>query len=229
MPAAIAEIFSLVQALTAYGCYLAEILHHPTLWRGFTTVAQFFGTTDNRAIAARVLRGVMRLDALHDMLLRRAQQGRDLVVLPPRASRHRAVPAAIPAPQEAPKPKFARPAEPPLTLSTLPSQEEIDAEVNSRSIGRTIADICLDLGVSPTLCEGPFWQLLFDAMQNYRGNLASMVTELRRRKQRFESLDCAGQNLPWPERTREGAQAVLGFFIGTTSFPPMPAATAGPS
>ena len=45
----------------------------------------------------------------------------------------------------------------PLTFATLPSMEEIEAEVRRSPLGRTIALICRDLGISPSLCDGAFW------------------------------------------------------------------------
>ncbi len=226
VPPAIAEIIRIGQILTQYGYILLHHIDPPVRWLGFTTIAQFFGTVTLTNIVVRIVRGLMRLEALEDMLFQRAQSGRDLVVLAPRASRPRAIPAAIPEPEQAPK--TVRQAEPPLTPLTLPTQEEIRAEVNRRPIGRTIAAICLDLGISPSLCTGPFWDRLFNAMQAYRGSLTTVVTELRRREKRFDALDCKRLNIPWPERTREGVRSALGFFIGEP-FPPPPAAIAGPS
>jgi hypothetical protein len=105
----------------------------------------------------------------------------------------------------------------PLTLDTMPRMEEIEAEVRSSPVGRTIAAICRDLGISPSLCDGMFWNRLFDAIRLYRGSLGSLVLDMKRREQRFEKEAWKHPGLEWPEESREGIRRVLGFFIGETS------------
>jgi hypothetical protein len=105
----------------------------------------------------------------------------------------------------------------PLTLDTMPRMEEIEAEVRSSPVGRTIAAICRDLGISPSLCDGMFWNRLFDAIRLYRGSLSSLVLDMKRREQRFEKEAWKHPGLEWPEESREGIRRVLGFFIGETS------------
>jgi len=223
VPPTIAEIIRLGQILTQYGHHLLQQIEPPIRWFGFATIAQFFGTTTLTHIAARIIRGLMRLQALEDLLFHRAQSGRDLVVLAPRASHPRALRTAQ---QQAPK--TPKPPEPPLTPLTLPTMDDIRAEVSRCSIGQTIAAICLDLGISPSLCTGPFWNRLFNAMQAYRGSLATVVTEFRRREKRVGALDWGALKFPGPQRTRDRIRAALGFFIGEP-LPPEPAAIAGPS
>ena len=102
----------------------------------------------------------------------------------------------------------------PLSLATLPSMEAIEAEVRRSPVGRTIAAICRDLGISPALCEGTFWNRLFDAIRLYRGSLPSLVLEVKRREQRFYKEEWKHSGLESPEETRSGIRRVLGFFIG---------------
>jgi hypothetical protein len=101
-----------------------------------------------------------------------------------------------------------------LTLDSLPSMETIEAEVRRSPVGRTIAAICRDLGISPALCEGTFWNRLFDAIRLYRGSLPSLVLEVKRREQRFYKEEWKHSGLESPEETRSGIRRVLGFFIG---------------
>jgi hypothetical protein len=115
----------------------------------------------------------------------------------------------------------------PLTLDTLPSMEAIEAEVRRSPVGRTIAAICLDLGISPLLCDGSFWNRLFDAIRLYRGSLGSLVLEVKRREKRFEKEDWKHPRLEWPEETRDGIRRVLGFIIGEPPRDPF-AVLAGP-
>ncbi len=100
-------------------------------------------------IVALVQRGIMRAVGLEAMLVRRAQRGQDLVILAALTRATRKAPPAILLPK-------AESPDPTLTLGGIPTAQEIAAEVRRHPIGRTIAAICLDLGISPTLCAGPF-------------------------------------------------------------------------
>ena len=108
----------------------------------------------------------------------------------------------------------------PLTLDTLPAMESIEAEVRRSPVGRTIAAICRDLGISPSLCEGMFWNRLFDAIRLYRGSLGSFVLATKRCEQRFDEEEWKHAGLDLAEETRDGIRRVLGFFIGETPIDP---------
>ena len=112
-----------------------------------------------------------------------------------------------------------------LTLGRLPSMQQLEAEVRRRPIGRTIDDICRDLGVAPSLCAGTFWNVLLSAFQRYRGNLAGFTKEMRRRETQIEKELSAA--LAWPVETREAIRQVLGFMIGEPPVDPF-ANTAAP-
>jgi hypothetical protein len=239
-PARIAEILAIVSILTTYGRHLGQTLEQRAVARGFATIAQYFGTVAFDTILAHIQRGLMRAIALQRLLLLRAARGRDLPIPAPRAPSHREPPAkdapvtAQPAGQtppatltpdpEAAAQAAARQAEArlarhlaaskPLTLRTLPRMEAIEAEVRRSPVGRTIAAICRDLGVSPALCDGTFWNRLFDAIRLYRGSLGSLVLEVKRREQRFEKEEWKHPGLELPEETRSGVRRVLGFLIG---------------
>jgi hypothetical protein len=205
VPPRIADVLQLVTALLYYGRFLAAAVAHGAAWRGFATVAQFFGTAAVPEIAARIRRGMMRAIALHNVLLQRAQRGRDLVVLAPRQP---AVPGGANRSAGAgtkPKPQ----------PGTLPTQAELEAWARRRPVGGAVTDICLDLGLSPGLCCGPFWQHVFDVLQDYRGSATKLMLELCRRQARFENDDGkhpAGLTLP--ARARDAIRDALGFFIG---------------
>jgi hypothetical protein len=240
VPAGIAEILAVVSVLATYGRHLAETLEQRAVARGFATIARFFGTVAFETILAHLLRGVMRARALEQILLRRAARGRDLRILPPRAPSPRPPPAPDAAQPAPPAPLTAEPdaaaqaaaleaathapprnaANAPLTLETLPTMEAIEAEIRRRPIGRTIAAICRDLGISPSLCEGAFWNRLFDAIRLYRGNFASLVLEVKRREQLFEKEEWRHPELELPEETRDGIRRVLGFLIGEAPLDP---------
>jgi hypothetical protein len=248
VPEGIAAVLSIVAILVEYGRHLADTIEHRALWRGFATIAQFFGTASLPVMLAHIQRGIMRAVVLERMLRRRAARGRDLAFLARRVRARReaepAAPQAEPAPAVAagPQPAEAPPAQQPaagpvrrgftaeqLTLDTLPSMAQLEAEVRRRPVGQTIVDICRDLGVSPSLCEGSFWDRVFMAIRWYRGSLGNIVLEMRRREKRFDKDQWKYPNLALPEQTREGMRRVLGFAIGdppVDPFRPVPAAGA---
>ena len=98
----------------------------------------------------------------------------------------------------------------------MPTLEELIAQVRRRPIGRTIVDICLDCGVVPGLCAGPFWNLLFDIMRHFGGSLVGMMRERERRQEVFvrEQDRRPTSTWQWWNLTREKTRQVMGFFIG---------------
>lgn len=224
MPARIGEIIGILNIIVEYGQHLLDTIHQRAAWRSFATIAQFFGGTSDTVILPHICRGLMRAVALRRILLARAARNRDLKFPAPRP----AVVRAQAAPGPKPAPALSREHQP-LTLETLPSEEEITAEVRRRSIGRNIVDICRDLGISPSLCEGRFWNRIFDAILSYRGSMASMLKEMRRRETAVENLPLAKVDLDWPEHSRHGIRRVLGFFIGEPPVDPCPARPNAPA
>jgi hypothetical protein len=103
----------------------------------------------------------------------------------------------------------------------------LEAEVRRRPIGRTIADICRDLGIAPTLCTGSFWNRLFLAIHAYRGSVGNLVLEMRQREKQFDHDHWRHPNLALPEQTREAVCRVLGFPIGEQPVDPFRPAPAG--
>ena len=230
MPEGIADVLIIVRILLGYGFHLAKTLEHRAVARGFATVAQFFGTARVAAIRWRLARGLLRAMALERVLLARAARGRDLVRLQPRQYAPRpapAVPANAMAEPERPMPAPVRRPDPDEAFDpdTLPTIEQLQAEIRRRPIGRALADICSDLGVSPSLCDGNLWFAITCALMWYRGNLPRLMKEFRRREVHFCNTE-ADRNpaLGWPEPTRDGIRRVLGFFIGEAPVVPFPLA-----
>ena len=249
VPERIAVMLEIVQVLLGYGRHMAETIEHRALWRGFATIAQFFGTAAMPMILAHIQRGIMRAVALERVLLARAAHGRDLVILARRVHSRRGKPpvgppspdpiagpdaalqrAEAPAtPEPAQRPSRHRSPKEPLTLANLPSMEEIEAEVRRQQPGQVLANIMSDFGVAPTLCEGTFWTQLFLAIRCYGGSLNKFLAEKRRREIRFEAEQWRHPKLGWPEETRDGVQRVLGFFIGDPPADPCRPEPATPS
>ncbi len=231
VPQNIADLLAILHVLIGYGLHLAETLEHRAAARGFAVVAQFFGTARVAAIRNRLARGLLRAMALERVLLARAARGRDLVFYKPRKATPRATPpahlqaavsAAMP---ERPQPRPVRRADPDEVPdpARLPTLDQLEADIRRRPVGRALADICSDLGVSPSLCEGRVWLAVSCAIMWYRGNLPRLMKEFRRREVVFCNTE-ADRNpaLGWPERTRDGNRRMLGFFIGETPVMPFP-------
>ena len=251
VPERIAAMLSLVAVLAEYGRHLAATIEHRAIWRGFATIAQFFGTATMPVILAHIQRGLMRAVALERLLLRRATRGRDLAILARRMRGQRAAEPTDPQPEPTAPPAEPAAAEPtapqspealaaeqpasrpvrrvpeePLTLDTLPSMAQVEAEVRRRPIGQTIVDICRDLGIAPSLCDGSFWNRVFMAIHSYRGSFSNIMLEMRRREKQFDHEHWQHPKLALPEQTREGVRRVLGFAIGeppVDPFRPLPA------
>ena len=231
VPQGIADVLTIVHILLAYGRHLMETLEHRAVARGFSVIAQFFGTARVPAILARLSRGILRAQALERVLLARAARGRDLIYLQPRRHAARQAQPALPQPPpshaepQPPRPAPVRRPDPDETPdpANLPTLAQLEAEIRRRPIGRAIAAICQDLGVAPSLCEGRFWNALFSVMMWYRGNLPRLIKEFRRREVAFEPELDSNPALALPEQSRDGIRRMLGFFIGeapATPFPP---------
>ena len=235
VPANIGQILHILRILLNYGHHLADTIEHRAAARGFSVIAQCFGTAKVPMILAHLRRGIMRAVALERLLLARAARGRDLTIQQPRTNAPRKAPPtpepgtepqAAPAPAAATEaPPRARPASPdaPFDLAHLPSMAQLEAEVRRRPVGRVIADICQDLGVAPRLCAGGFWNDIFDALRRYRGNLVRLSGEMSRREACFERELDRQPSLGWPEDSREAIRRVLGFLVGEPPVDPCPA------
>jgi hypothetical protein len=235
VPANISQILHILRILLGYGRHLAATLEHRAVARGFSVIAQCFGTAKVSVILAHLYRGIMRAVSLERMLLARAARGRDLTIQAPRTNAPRKAPptpepgtepqAASEPPAQTATPPHVRPASPdaPLDLAHLPTMAQLEAEIRRRPVGRVIADICQDLGIAPRLCAGGFWNSIFDALRWYRGNLARLSGEMRRREARFEQELDRQPSLGWPEESREAIRRVLGFLVGEQPVDPSPA------
>ncbi len=234
MPGRIATLLHVVRTLLGYGRHLADTVKDRATVPGFSAIAACFGTTSLGLILAHLHRGLLRAAALERVLLARAASGRDIELAGSRISAADRGP--VPADAAAKSLAHNRPLRParsapqnhPTDFHT-PTLEELELQVRRRPLGRTIADICLDLAVVPGFCTGAFWNELFDAMQCYGGSVTNMMRERFRREQALhEELDrTPTQSRDWSHLQRQMVRHVLGFFIGdepTLPFSPSPAA-----
>src|SRR6202007_1843551 len=99
----------------------------------------------------------------------------------------------------------------------MPTLEELEREVRRRSIGRTIAEICLDLAVVPVFCTSAFWNDLFNLMHYYgsRGVVTLMEEKHRREQAVIQEQDKKiDSTQDWLQLKPDAIRQILGFFIG---------------
>jgi hypothetical protein len=110
----------------------------------------------------------------------------------------------------------------------MPTPEELERQVRSYPIGRTIIAICLDLAVMPGLCTGAFWNELFEIIQCLRGSLGTLMKEKMRRERAIaqEQDRIPGSDWNRTQLKRDDIRQVLGFFIGETPVDPFSDPTA---
>ena len=152
-PSRAGRLLGLVRRLIDYGRQLAATLRNnpPPFSAGdiaLLPAPRAHHPRPPEALEARVIRETVRLDA---------------EPAPPRAPSHRRSPPAR-ANDAASSPEVC-----------LPTSEQIAAEVRRRPIGAVIADICRDLGVTPS---HPLWPEVRDLIIRYCGNLANLVMDL---------------------------------------------------
>ena len=223
MPERLTALLHLVRILLGHGRRLAETTAAQAALPSFATMAAVVGTHDLPSMLARVQRGILRLMALENYLLARAQKGRDIAELPPR-DRAPARPTDEPPPDTAP----ARPRRRPFDPDSLhiPTLKELEAEVRRRPIGRTIAYICMDLAVIPGFCTGELWNDLLQTLQSYGGSFTVLhAVRIRRehsyRRERDQRPDTWVWD--WRDLRRPTVRQVLGYLIGEGPPDPLPA------
>ena len=88
-------------------------------------------------------------------------------------------------------------------------------------VGSSVVAICRDLGVSPSLCEGSFWNRVFNVIDCFRGSFGNIVVEMCRREKKFaRDVQDKNRNLDWPDETTAGVRRALGFLIGEIPLDP---------
>lgn len=226
MPERIADMLCSLTIIAEYGRRLLDIIDRRALTRGFSTIAQFFGTARTSVILAHISRGIMRAVALERLLRQRAGTGRDLIIRerrdptpPPQDPRATASPAAPPpaTAQAAARRPVRRPGpQEELTLDNLPSMRQIEAEVRRRPPGRTLVAICLDFGIAPLLCAAPFGTHLFSLFRWYGGSFDKYFREIRWREKRFDRVELDhNPALGRPAQTRDDVKEILGPISGS--------------
>jgi hypothetical protein len=223
VPPCIDFLLHVVRVLLGYGRQVVDTIPAKAAHPRFPTLAAGFGTHDVRRILAHVHRGIVRAMMLQRFLLARAAQGRDIEPVRPPAPAEPAEIAALdiklPAPSR-PRAKPAQKSDPydPLHFS-LPTLKELESQVRRRSVGRTIAEICLDLGVTPSGCEGATWDEILQTLMHFGADLAEFFGVQQRRQETFlKERDKRPETwtFDWRDSPREAIRQLLGSLIGET-------------
>ena len=193
IPGRIGAVLKILAALIAHARHFTATATTRVAAPEFATAAAVFGTYNLPTILHRMQRGLLRALALQQYLLARAARGHNLrFAWPPCVElqpHHR--PPAQPAPRPRPAPLHPRGPDPALlgpddpAASRLPTPEELAAEVRRRPVGRTIAYICMDLGIAPGLCDGDFWNQVEKTLRRYGGSLGRLYQMRARREETF--------------------------------------------
>ena len=230
IPGRIGAVLHVLAVLIAHARHFTATATTRAAAPEFATAAAVFGTSDLPTILQRMQRGMLRALALRDYLFARAARGRNLrFAWPPRVAlqpHHR--PPAEPAPRlrseplpplhpRRPDPALLDPGDP--DASRLPTQEELAAEVRRRPVGRTIAYICMDLGIAPGLCDGDFWNRVEKTLRRYGGSLRRLYQVRARREETFQrERDRRSDtwHIDWRDLHPSTVRRALGCLIGET-------------
>jgi hypothetical protein len=240
VPEYIAALLYAVGILLGYGRHLLATVGHRATAPTFPTIAAAFGTANLSTILAHLKRGILRATALQNMLLARAETGRDIdmVIRRTRTDEPQPAPAHAqaeqPADQPAKRKAAPRPSLPPGWDDPelfMPTQQDLDRQVRRRAVGRTITDICRDLAVVPGLCTPAFWNGLHEVMHFFGGSVETLMREKTRREQAFirEQDKKLDSTWDWLRLKRDEIRQVLGFFIGEPPVDPFRDPTAAPA
>ncbi len=191
----------------------------------FATAAAVFGTDHLPTLLHRIQRGLHRALALRDYLLARAARGSNLrFAWPPCVDllpHHRPPARPAPGPRAArlqprrPDPALLGPDDP--GASRLPTPEELAAEVRRHPVGRTIAYICMDLGIAPGLCDGDFWNQVEKTLRRYGGSLRRLCLVRARREDSFQRERDRRPDtwhIDWRDMRPSTVRLALGCLIG---------------
>jgi hypothetical protein len=160
-PSRSGRLLNLVRKLIDYGRELATTIRQRVASDPTLTMVRF-GTTDLAQILTRIARGLHLANALEARVLQRAAHldaGRR--------------PGNARSPARTPASPRAAEADPPL--ASLPTAEQIAADIRRRPIGAVIADICRNLGIMPS---HPLWRDVHLAMIEHGGSYVRLVTDL---------------------------------------------------
>ena len=226
-PPCIAFLLRVVRVLLGYGRQLDEALPAIAAHPRFPTLAAGFGTHDVCRILAHVQRGLLRAMMLERFLLARAAEGRDIEpeqpAGPAEAADIEALEMKLRRPSQ-PRAKSAQNTDPddPLHFS-MPTLKELEFQVRRRSVSHTIAEICMDLGVTPSFCAGETWSEILEALMHFGANIAQFFATQQRRRETFQAeRDKRPETwtFDWRDRPRDAIRQIFGCLLGESQLAP---------
>ena len=99
----------------------------------------------------------------------------------------------------------------------IPTLKELEAQVRRRSVGRTIAEICMDLGVTANACEGGFWHEIWQTLLHFGGKFEHVFSVQESRKEAFQNeRDKRPETwtFDWRDRPKDAIRQILGYLLG---------------
>ena len=228
VPPCIAALLHVVRKLLGYGRNLDDNIQRHAVHPRFPALAAGFGTHDVRRILLHIQRGILKAMMLERFLLARAAEGRDI---DPKQPPSPAEPAEIAAlemklrrPSAEPRVAPAQKIDPtdPMHFS-MPTTKELESQVRRQPVGQTIAEICLDLGITPSGCDGATWNEILQTLMHFGADLAAFFGVRTRRRALFQKeRDTRPESwdVDWRDDPREAIREVLGYLVGE----PLPAA-----
>jgi hypothetical protein len=171
VPPGIALALYVVRFLISYACHIAAKAEECAVKGDIRPVTLPFG----KAIAIdqliiRVARGLRRALMMQQMLQQRAATGKDIEPV-----------ARRPHPQAGGSRQGGQDQDKPPKQERLPSEAEIAAELQRRSLGAVVADICHDIGIVPSDLTDEQWDALRWVIQEYGGDTMKLWPAMRNR------------------------------------------------
>jgi hypothetical protein len=207
VPPGIAQVLYVVRFLISYACHIAATAEKCSVRGDISPVSiPFPKCIDICALIIRVARGLKRALALQEMLEQRAATGADIEPVERRPHPHAGGSRrGSGAPDKQPK------------AERLPSAAEIAAELQRRSIGAIVADICHDIGIVPSDLTDEQWDALQWVIHEYGGNLLRLWPAMKNTiEAQMEAVMLDPANapdpqlplIPWTRAIRYGAAEV---------------------
>jgi hypothetical protein len=146
---------------TDYGEELAATLQHRARDNPYFAVFNY-GTNDLTVVLARITRGLLHAAALEERL----------ALLTARPQRQSASIKSTLQHKSRERPPVQRVPDAGSLLTSMPSPEQIAAEVRRRPIGAVIVDICRDLAILPS---HPLWRDIQNAVSQHGGSYVRLL------------------------------------------------------
>ena len=221
LPPGIAFVLRVVRTLLGYGRQLDQALPQQADHPRFPTLAAGFGTHDIKRILAHIQRGILRAIMLERYLLARAAADHDIEPVHPPEPADPADIATLELKLRAPAQPSTKPSKKPNPDDpmhfAMPTLKQLESQIRRRSVGRTLADICTDLGIAATVSDGAFWHEIYLALTHFGANLEEFYNTQNHRQETFQDeRDQRPEtwDQDWRDHPRDAIRHILGSLLG---------------